>query len=109
MEDEGKLRDVGCLPSVLPPSLLDRSLPLLAIIAQKLEVSPVLKWSCTVASKQEKQGHSNVWHEIERQQDDKLCDLAKGERRVLRRARRSSKPADGIVQGVFGDGAVLTN
>jgi hypothetical protein len=70
------------LPSILPPSPLDSSIPLLAVVSQQLEVSPMLKRSCSISCQQEEYRHTDVWYEVDRQQNDELCDLAKGEGRV---------------------------
>jgi hypothetical protein len=97
------------IPSVLPSSPLDSSVPLFAVVAQQLEISPVLKRSCSISCQQEEYRHTDVWYEVDGQQNDELRDLAEGEGRVDGGACGLAKSADGIVQGIFGEGSVLAD
>jgi hypothetical protein len=42
----------------------------------------MLERSCSISRQQEEYRHTHVWYEIDRQQDDELCNLAEGEGRV---------------------------
>ena len=69
----------------------------------------MLERACAISRQQKKYRHPNIWYEVHRQQNDKLGDLAERKGRVDRRPCGLAEAADGVVQRIFADGAVLTD
>lgn len=65
----------------------------------------MLQWPSSISCQEEKDRHTDIWYEVEREENDELRDLAEREWSVDGRLsrQRSSKALYGIVQRLLGD------